>query len=421
MAFHQWSVPLFFGCALAGFGIIVFAAWRLSRRGRVMIIVPSAILISLGCALGSWVNQGGGGQGAVSSGGYEIAQALFLADWAYLAVVVVLASITAVLTGHVARRSPAHPAGTAPDVRGVILTDEPIRTVGRTTPREPSKGQQEKPGPAGHHTLWTIIMVVAFVVAVVALVVGLGQRSLIYYPDPMDPGPVAERAPNGEDVSFTTADGLTLGAWMLRPAAANGIAVLYLPGNGGNRRERLDVGEAIADLGYTVLLMDYRGYGGNPGSPTEPGLLLDARAAAEYLRKAGFPPSKTLYVGESVGTGVAVQLAVTDPPAGVLLRSPYTSLVAVARDLYPWLPAGLILEDRFDTLAQLPKVTMPITVLCGSADTLISPEQSRAVADQAPNLFEFQMVSGADHNDDVWFGPYLAEKVDRLAKVAVPG
>jgi fermentation-respiration switch protein FrsA (DUF1100 family) len=268
------------------------------------------------------------------------------------------------------------------------------------------------------------VVVILLVVVALGVAVTAGQRHLIYFPDRSDPGPAASHAPNVEDVRLVTEDGLTLTAWLVHPASgtanAKNAAVLYLPGNGGNRLGRLDTAQVIAGLGYTVLLAEYRGYGGNPGTPSETGLARDARAAAAYLRNHGFPGSRTIYVGESIGTGVAVRLATTDPPAGVLLRSPYTSLVDVGKHQFPWLPVGLILRDRFDTLAYLPKVSAPITVLAGSADTLIPASQSATVAERAPSLFRHVVVDGAGHNDIIWYGPDLAEQVDDLASAVIP-
>jgi len=218
---------------------------------------------------------------------------------------------------------------------------------------------------------------------------------------------------------LTTADGLGLRAWRLDPVTPRGAAVLYLPGNAGNRAGRIDVARALADEGFVVLLLDYRGYGGNPGRPSESGLALDARAGAAHLQRAGFPAERTIYVGESLGTGVATQLAVMDPPAAVLLRSPFTSLGAVASHTLGGLPVGWAVRDRFDTLARIPSVGAPVTVLAGSADALVPPEQSLAVARAAAILHEVTVLPGVGHNDDVWFGPYLAERVASLADAAI--
>lgn len=269
----------------------------------------------------------------------------------------------------------------------------------------------------------TVITVVTVLVLVVALLAGVyfGQRALLYFPDTTDPGSVEGQTPGAVDVSFTTADGLTLHTWMFGPTTQpRNMAVLFCPGNAGSRANRFSIGTELAALGYTVLLLEYRGFGGNPGKPTEDGIMLDAQAAVGYLHSQGFASNRLIYAGESLGTGVAVHLATIDQPAAMLLRSPYTSMVDMARALYPWLPVNLLLRDRYETMRYLPSVTVPITVLAGSADELVPLSQSQAVADAAPNLFQFNVVDGAGHNDPVWSGPYLAAQVDALAKHVYP-
>lgn len=259
------------------------------------------------------------------------------------------------------------------------------------------------------------VVIVLGVLASVTALVWFGQRSMIYFPDATDPGSAAELFDNGADPALTTSDGLTLRAWRLDPTRQDrDMAVLYLPGNGGNRAGRAEVGQALAAQGFTVVLLDYRGYGANPGSPSEEGLTRDAEAAVAYLEEQGFAPERTIYVGESIGTGVAARLASTHPPAGIVLRSPYTSMPAVARAAYK-LPIGWLLRDRFDTLARMPDITSAVTVLLGEADEIIPPDQSRQVAAAAPNLHDMVALPDTGHNDSVWFGPFLAEQVADLA------
>ncbi|MDO5501068.1 MAG: hypothetical protein Q4F67_15450, partial [Propionibacteriaceae bacterium] len=144
-------------------------------------------------------------------------------------------------------------------------------------------------------------IVVGLVVALV-LVVFFGQRQLIYYPDGTPAGQAGDRLPGGEDVTLRTEDGLDLGAWLFPPSRDDrNVAVLVLPGNGGNRAGRIRLADTLTARGFTVLLLDYRGYAGNPGSPSEAGLGADARAGSAVLADRGFAPACTLYLGESLG------------------------------------------------------------------------------------------------------------------------
>ena len=109
------------------------------------------------------------------------------------------------------------------------------------------------------------------------------------------------------------------------------MAVLFAPGNGGNRAGRAGLAEVRSDRGLAVLLMDYRGYGGNPGSPSEDGLAADADSAVAALQEVGYPPHRTIYFGESLGSGVVAALQARHPPAGIVLRSPFTDWLTSVR------------------------------------------------------------------------------------------
>ncbi|HYO86693.1 MAG TPA: alpha/beta hydrolase [Dermatophilaceae bacterium] len=252
------------------------------------------------------------------------------------------------------------------------------------------------------------------------------QSSLVYFPEP---GPVVSAGrvlPGGRDVTLRTEDGLELGAWLFPPVAGQGrpedrrTAVLFAPGNGGHREGRVTLFVALASRGFTVLGLDYRGYAGNPGWPSEDGLAADARAGAALLRAEGFTPERTIYLGESLGTGVVARLATTHLPAALALRSPFTCLVDVAKHLYGWLPVEALLRDRFEEVEQLRRLPVPITVIRGSADSIVPNHLSARVAAAVTNLFEDLELPGVDHNDMVMVGPVVADAVVRLAESAVP-
>jgi hypothetical protein len=244
-------------------------------------------------------------------------------------------------------------------------------------------------------------LVVLLVVAVLLAVLWLVQRRLIYLPYPSQVPPVAEVLPGARDVGLETSDGLTLGAWLVPPRASDrNLTVLVAPGNAGNRLLRAPLALALADEGFAVLLFDYRGYGGNPGSPSEAGLARDVRAAQRYLVDvAGVPDDRIIYFGESLGAAVVTELATELPPAGLVLRSPFTDLAAVGATHYPFLPVRAMLWDRYRLAGQIPQLRVPTAVVYGDADSVVPPEQSREVADLAASLVQVTVVAGADHND----------------------
>jgi uncharacterized protein len=238
-------------------------------------------------------------------------------------------------------------------------------------------------------------------VVLVALLTGvwLLQRRLLYFPDTAVP-PAASVLPGAQEITLRTEDGLALGAWHLAPTGADrGITILVMPGNAGSRALRAPLARRLAAEGFAVLLLDYRGYGGNPGSPSEDGLITDARAARTYLAGPSVPAQRLIYFGESLGAAVATRLATEQPPGGLVLRSPFTDLAAVGAQHYPLLPVRLLLRDRFPVTKLISQIQVPTAVVYGSADTIVPPEQSAAVVAAAGGPVRTVEVVGADHND----------------------
>jgi fermentation-respiration switch protein FrsA (DUF1100 family) len=258
------------------------------------------------------------------------------------------------------------------------------------------------------------VLVLATILALVILLAWAFQRRLIYLPVPAAVPPVAEVLPGGQEVTLETSDGLTLGAWLV-PATepGRGMTVLVANGNAGNRSLRAPLARRLAREGLAVLLFDFRGYGGNPGRPTEAGLARDARAAYRFLtEEAGVAPGRLLYYGESLGAAVVTALATEHPPAGLVLRSPFADLAAVGRVHYPFLPVRTLLRDRFPVIDQIASVNVPTTVVYGSSDSIVPPDQSRAVAEAAAGPTRVIEIPGADHND-----PELLDGEELIAAV----
>ena len=264
--------------------------------------------------------------------------------------------------------------------------------------------------------LVAVSALLATAVAMIALA-WLFQRRLIYLAEPGKVPAATTILPAGEDVAFETADGLRLGGWFVPAATGHSQAtVLVLNGNAGNRAARAPLAAELSRAGLSVLLLDYRGYGGNPGSPSEPGLLADARAAHDYLAARGdVDPARLVYFGESLGAAVAIQLAVERPPMALVLRSPFTSLADVARLHYPFLPVGLLLKDRYPSIGQVGRLRCPVLVLAGARDGIVPPEQSRRLAEAIPERKRFVLIPGADHNSfDLLAGQRVVGEVVRF-------
>jgi uncharacterized protein len=268
-----------------------------------------------------------------------------------------------------------------------------------------------------------LLVVAAVLVAPIGLLWAF-QRRLIYLPAPRTVPPAASVLPGAEEVTFETADGLRLGGWFV-PAEgreAPRTAVLVCNGNGGNRSLRAPLAVALARMGLHVLVFDYRGYGGNPGQPTEAGLATDARAALDSLVvRPEVDPARVVYLGESLGAAVALRLATERPPAALVLRSPFASLAEVGQLHYPLVPLSLLLRDRYDSAALAGRLAAPLLVVAGGRDRIVPASHSRRLFAAAPQPKRLVVLDGADHNDhDLLAGPRLLAEV-RGFLAGVPG
>ena len=220
------------------------------------------------------------------------------------------------------------------------------------------------------------------------------QRSLIY-PAPRAPFPLQGSLPSFAEARLTTSDGLSLRA-LYRSARAGAPTLVFFHGNGDNMAGAEYATRLLGQAGFGLLLPEYRGYAGNPGSPSEEGLYRDGRAALDWLAARGVAPSATLLVGNSLGSGVATQLATERPVAGLALVSGFTSLPDVAARSMPFVPVRLLLRDRYENGAKLRGFDRPLLVLHGAADRLIPADHARQLAAASPRA-TLAIVPGAGH------------------------
>jgi len=236
--------------------------------------------------------------------------------------------------------------------------------------------------------------------AAVCLLAWIFQRKLQYFPDrgPV-PMPRGETYRELEDVRIETEDGVEIAAWYwpgLRPTT-----LLFFHGNAGHRGHRLGWVQTFHDLGWSILLIDYRGYAESGGNPTEEGLAMDARAARAWLADRGV--MRVAYVGESIGCSVAVGLAFTEPPAALVLQSGTVSVRAVAQRHYPFLPVGLLMSDGFESKEKMGGIDAPLLSIHGARDRIIPVEFGRALFDAAPGeTKEWWLLEQAGHNDVIY-------------------
>ena len=245
----------------------------------------------------------------------------------------------------------------------------------------------------------------------------LGQRWLIYFPERELLPPHLVQLPTAESVAFSTEDDLRLEGWFVRPAAPpTGQTIIVFNGNGGNRAYRAPLAAALAGRGHAVLLFDYRGYGGNPGLPSERGLQRDARAAlAAVVSREDVDPERIVYFGESLGAAVAVRLASERPPHALILRSPFTSLAEIGQHHYPFLPVRWLLRDRYASIDLLPSVGVPLLVIAAAEDRIVPIEMTEQLYDAASEPKYLVTIEQADHNDPALLaGPPLIAAIARF-------
>jgi hypothetical protein len=219
--------------------------------------------------------------------------------------------------------------------------------------------------------------------AYLAVIAGLfaTQRRLLYFPDTTLLAPQRYGLENAREVSLEADDGVSLTAWLLAPRSGMPV-IVYFHGNAANLGNRAERFALLGGAGYGLLAPSYRGYGGSEGSPSEDGLYRDGRAALERAMRE-FPGAKIVLYGESLGTGVATRMATEYDVAAVILEAPYTSLAARAQEIYWWLPARLLVLDRFDNAGNIGKIGAPVAILHGERDDVVPVRHGRALLEMA--------------------------------------
>jgi uncharacterized protein len=234
---------------------------------------------------------------------------------------------------------------------------------------------------------------IGFGLACAAVIPGMyfAQRSLIF-PAPQH---LPALPPDYREVVVSTGDGLELkAAW--RPPAPGRPVVLFFHGNGDSWSGGAAANRLLAEAGYGVLLAEYRGYGENPGEPSEEGLYADARAALGWIEAQGFAAEQVAVIGNSIGSGPATQLAGETRVGGLVLVSPFASLPDVVAEKFRWLPVRWLVRDRFDNAAKLAAVTSPVLLLHGQADSMIPDTHARRLAEAVPQA-RLIVVPGFGH------------------------
>jgi hypothetical protein len=250
----------------------------------------------------------------------------------------------------------------------------------------------------GKRRIVTGLLYLAGAYALVCVLAYLFQRHLVYFPERSLAGTPGDLGLEYEDVRPTTEDSVRIHGWFV-PARERRTALLYCHGNAGNVSHRVVPIRIFHELGLSVLIFDYRGYGESEGRPDERGTYLDARAAFRHLVEVEkFDPSEVVIFGESLGAAVAVELAARVRPMGLILESAFPSIADVGARAYPWLPVRLLARIRYDSRDRVSRIDAPKLFIHGRNDEIVPIALGRRVYEMAAPPKSFLEIRGG-HND----------------------
>lgn len=252
--------------------------------------------------------------------------------------------------------------------------------------------------------------------AVVAIAYA-AQRRLTYFPNPVRVAPSDAGLKGVEELEIPAPDGARIVAWYAK-ARPGRPTLLYFHGNGGNLANRAHRVIRYQNAGLGVLMISWRGYSGSTGSPSETDNIADARRAYDYLRAQGLKPQDIVLYGESLGSGVAVALAVELPVAGVALDAPFTSIVEIGAKAYPFLPVRFLMRDRYESDRRIAGVRVPLLIMHGARDTVVPVDMGQRLHALAREPKKLVIFPNGRHSDldDHGAAKVLREWIDTLKR-----
>ncbi|MFY8047738.1 MAG: alpha/beta hydrolase [Erythrobacter sp.] len=264
--------------------------------------------------------------------------------------------------------------------------------------------------------LFTLLALAASAYLAAAAYMAINQRSFLYKPAPGWVAPGAHGLAEAQRLDLRMADGTMLSGWFIPPKRPEALTYLYFHGNANGLQRRATRFGLMTSTGDGLLAMSYRGYGGSEGQPAEADLHADAAAILSELGKR-VPADRIVLFGESLGSGVALNLARQRPVRGVILDSPYLSVLARGQEAYPWLPVSWLLVDQFRSDLWIREVAVPILILHGTADDLIPLSDSEALAALGrPGMVTRKVYPGERHVVPLDRGPW-PDMSDFLARL----
>ena len=252
-----------------------------------------------------------------------------------------------------------------------------------------------------NYFITTLLTLVSFYILLI-IVVFFFQRNLLYHPsvNNYSKGVVLQESIEIEKAKINTDDDIQLLAWFYNNDIKKFKTILLFHGNAGSLENRIYKLNHFKDLKVNFLIVAWRGFSGNRGKPTEAGLYIDAKSAIKWLNSKGVTEENIILYGESLGTGVAVEIAQNKNYAGIILESPYTSMVHIGQKHYPFFPVKLLLKDKFESHKKIKKISIPVLVMHGRLDNIVPFAMGKKIYELANEPKFFYVQEYGDHMMD---------------------
>jgi len=258
-------------------------------------------------------------------------------------------------------------------------------------------------------TVFYIISFIIVVYLIILTVIYFSQRSLMYHPT--ENNYLDENKLNHKIEKIKIPSDYELNSWYFKKNE-NFKTLLFFHGNAGSLENRIYKLNDLSKLDLNYLIIAYRGFSGNQGAPSEQGLYKDARAAKYWLNLNNISDQNIIVYGESLGTAVAIDLAKDHKFAGIILESPFTSMVKLSRKYYPWAPTSLLLKDKYETDKKINKVFSPILILHGRKDNIVPFQMGEELFKKANNPKYNYFIDNDDHMMD--FNDNLVNSINKF-------
>ena len=273
-----------------------------------------------------------------------------------------------------------------------------------------------KKRPSLKRMLITLIIGLGLGYLVLIVFVYIRQPDMLYFPTRDIETTPAAIGLAFEELKLRTSDGVAIAAWHI-PAPDARAVLLFCHGNGGNISHRLDSIKIFHDLGLSVLIFDYRGYGKSEGVPSERGTYLDAEAAWDYIvNEKRIDPSRIVIFGRSLGSAVAAELALRKKAGALIIESGFTSIPDIGRTYYPYMPVSLITRFHYATIDKVSRLALPKLIIHSPDDEIIPYEQGVRLYEKAAGPKEFLKLQGSHNEGFLMSGPFYSNGIEQFIR-----